>query len=241
MTGSAAVQVPVAMPQVVRDQALSEPNRPFLQEVDGRALAYSEADEEARRWAGALRRLGVVNGDNVAVMLPTSATAVTVWMGLGWLRAVEVPVNTSLRGRFLQHVLSDASARVLIVLEPVPRCDRGGHRLRSCTRSRGGRRQPGAWTDPRFLCPELEGQLVAIQEGPDEWDVGTILYTSGTTGMSKGVLVTWGQLHATAVGSFPLRGPHGQGHHLRTVRPLSCDRKECVLPCRAPRVVGSPP
>ena len=53
-------------------------------------------------------------GDTVAVMLPTSATAVTTWLGIGWGGGLEVPVSTALKGRLLTHVLADSCARVLV-------------------------------------------------------------------------------------------------------------------------------
>lgn len=196
----------LVFPQLVGARAAATPDRTYLREVGGRTLSYQQAHGEALVWAGRFTQLGVGPGDTVAVMLPTCADAVTAWLGLGWLRAVEVPINNALRGRLLTHVLTDSRARVLLtesrylaqLAETLPDCpnievvvlldDAEADMLRT-----------GVVHQADFVASTPP----TPSRGPAADEVGTIMYTSGTTGASKGVLVTWNHLHATSAGSMP--------------------------------------
>lgn len=202
------IEQDLVFPRLVAARAAGTPDRPYLIEVDGRGLTYRETHEEALAWAARFRALGVARGDTVAVMLPTRADGITVWLGLGHLGAVEVPVNNALRGNLLTHVLTDSRARILVtegryldqLADALPaspnielavlldRCDTAA--LLEAVHVAdlpGGESGAACGLDP--LAPD---------------DVGTIMYTSGTTGSSKGVMVTWHHLHATAGGSMPM-------------------------------------
>ena len=195
------------LPDVVSRRAGDDPDRPYLVEVGGRTMSYGAVRDESAEWCARFADLGVAPGDTVAVMLPTSALAVVVWLGLASCRAIEVPVNTALRARFLHHVLVDSRAdvavvstryleQVLDVLDDVPR-------LRKIIVVGDA----GAARDARLVpLADLPAPTITREESSEPlapWDIATIMYTSGTTGASKGVLVPWAQIHATASGSMP--------------------------------------
>ena len=81
------------------------------------ALTYADLVDRAARVAGALAALGVEPGDRVATMLPTGNDYLAAWHAVVWLGAIEVPVNVEYRGSFLEHILRDSGATVLVVHE----------------------------------------------------------------------------------------------------------------------------
>ena len=193
----------LVLPHLLAAQAAQHPGRTFLEEVGGRSVSYGELHRYTLTWADAYRRLDMGPGDRVAVMLPTGIDAVSAWLGLGWLRAWEVPVNTGYVGRMLHYLLEHSRSKLLVTvsdylerlgdvaadlthLETVVVAD--GNDMRNDLPFRVlGRRE--------FLARASPAEDL---DGPGPADIATVMYTSGTTGPSKGVLVPWAQLHATA-------------------------------------------
>ncbi|PPI94005.1 hypothetical protein C5E46_23620 [Nocardia nova] len=181
------------LPAQLRSRAASEPNRPFLQEVSGARATYGETWEGVRNWAEYLRDLGVRPGARVATLLPPSIDAAMIWLALGCLRAVEVPVNPELKGAFLEHVLDDA-APILCLARPEfvdhLRNARPALAVRAVER--------GAWQT-------LSTATMAFDALPMPADIACVIYTSGSTGPAKGVMLDWAQF-ATMADRIPL-GP----------------------------------
>ncbi|HUA70355.1 MAG TPA: AMP-binding protein [Solirubrobacteraceae bacterium] len=171
---------------LIADRAERWPERVAAFADDG-TLTNAEVVQRAARIARGLRRLGVSPGDRVATMLPSSAAYLSVWHGIVWAGAVDVPVNTELKGTFLVHVLRDSGARVLVTE------GRWVERLR-------GSELPdlehlvvvGPLTSEAPVAVTAIGELLAEDPAPvsarEEPDLAHILYTSGTTGASKGVM-----------------------------------------------------
>jgi crotonobetaine/carnitine-CoA ligase len=184
---------------VLAEQAQRSGNDVCLIEAEsGRQVTYRELHEESRRLSGSLRALGVAAGDAVATMLPHSIDTYRIWFGLAQLGALEVPIGTRYRGRMLEHIIRDSGASVLII----------------DGRYAGELKRVLDDSDLRHvrtvLLPDLQsGQVgetptaVTSLRDPGPHDLALVLYTSGTTGPSKGVLVPWGQVHATVTGVFP--------------------------------------
>src|SRR4051794_10206960 len=95
--------------------ASTTPDRPFIQWQDGQPQSYAQFQERVRRLAGGLEDLGVSEGDTVLIMLPNGFEIVEAWLAVNSLGAVQVPINTFLRGAFLQHIVDDSQATVMIV------------------------------------------------------------------------------------------------------------------------------
>ena len=70
--------------------AVDAPDRIFLTDADGVSLTYSQAHVRMLRWCTFFRTRGVVAGDRVATMLPSSSDAVLVWLAISMLRAVSL-------------------------------------------------------------------------------------------------------------------------------------------------------
>ena len=139
----------------------------ILARDDVRALTYRDAAERVSRLAGGLAEIGVGRGDRLAVMSENRLEVVEVFLACAWLGAVFVPVNTALRGEQLRHVLSDSGSLLVLVEEPL------------------------ADLIEDLPCRPIDTIATAVPLPRcelDEGDVSAILYTSGTTGPSKGVL-----------------------------------------------------
>ena len=177
---------PWVISALIADRAERWPERVAAIAEDG-TLTNAEVVERAARIASGLRRLGVSPGHRVATMLPSSAAYLSVWHGIVWAGAVDVPVNTELKGTFLSHVLRDSGAQVLVTEE------RWVERLR-------GAEVPdlrhvvvvGSCANAAAVTMPTLDELLADDPAPmsprEEQDLAHILYTSGTTGPSKGVM-----------------------------------------------------
>ncbi len=121
----------LVLTSLISDWASQTPDRVFMQEVGGSSLTYQQYDETIRRWAEAYRRLRVAPGDRVVTMLPASIKASCAWLGLAWLRAVEVPCNTSYRGRMLSYLAGQSGAKTMVVAkEFLPRLEEVAENLK---------------------------------------------------------------------------------------------------------------
>ena len=78
-------------------------------------LTYEDLVERAARMAGGFAALGARPGDRIATMLPTGNDYLAAWHACIWLGAIEVPVNVEYRGAFLEHILQDSGATILVV------------------------------------------------------------------------------------------------------------------------------
>jgi crotonobetaine/carnitine-CoA ligase len=203
-----------ALPAAVAEHARTAPDTKFLTEVDGESLTYGQAQARADVWSEGLARHGVTAGDTVLSLLPNIADCVCAWLGIAALRAIEVPVHTAAKGRMLSYFANDSRAEVALVGERLlPDLLAVGDQLEHLRtivvlRSPGSTAPlPVAAAPLRLLdsATFLAGCTGLTSSSPPGLsDLATILYTSGTTGPSKGVMVPWGQLWQTATGLNPL-------------------------------------
>jgi crotonobetaine/carnitine-CoA ligase len=213
MSNKAPAESPSYLPQQLADLAALDPGRTFLVEADrGGQYTYGETEREVSRWTARLRALGVAAGDPVLVMLPTSSVATFVWIAIARLRAIEAPANLEYRGHILAHVANNSGAKVAIVTEAalanlidVP------EQLDSLATvvvvdGTLTKREHGSL---QLLAPKDIAGVDEAAGGPGELedprpsDAASLFYTSGTTGVSKGVLVTWKQIDRIAHWYFP--------------------------------------
>jgi len=153
--------------------------------VDGdMRLTYAELGERCRKLVGGLRGLGLANGDRVAILAANSAPYAEAYLAIPAGGLVIVPLNTRHAETELRYALEDAGARVLLT-----------------DRDPGGLAEV---VEDVVSIPDDYGSLVA---GGDEHPLGTdvtsetlagLFYTGGTTGASKGVMLSHGNLIANA-------------------------------------------
>jgi crotonobetaine/carnitine-CoA ligase len=198
-----------ALPVMIAERARQHPDHVFIEEVDGLSLTYAAYDDLIRRWASAYRRLGVASGDRVVTMLPSNVAASCAWLGLAWLRAIEVPCNIEYRGRMLGYLVANAGASTIVIADEF--VDRLVEVADEIPELRTvvvlGDTDCANATPWNVLSVErfLEGLGPADDLAPPHpSDLCALLYTSGTTGNSKGVCFPWAQLYAQAVGFLPI-------------------------------------
>jgi crotonobetaine/carnitine-CoA ligase len=174
-------------------QAAADPDRTFVIAPDGTHHSYLWVDQASDRLAAGLRRLGVGQGDHVAMMLGNDLPIVLTWFALAKLGAIEVPLNTSFKGMSLEYLLQHSDVSVLVVeagyAERFGRFADSVPGLRQALVVGGSDQTPQLpWPTSGFeeiLDVDLD-EPVHIAASPD--DLLAILYTSGTTGHPKGVM-----------------------------------------------------
>lgn len=194
---------------LVRRQAAEQGGRPFVRFEDGQAFTFRSLDAWTDELAGSLAALGVRAGDRVLGLVGNRAESIGMLFAAAKLGAVWVPVNTGLRGAFLQHQLHNAEPRVILVedrLVPNLRDVVAGPVAPEAMVIIGDPATPTPTclgTARRLVFPEL--RALRAPAGftlvtPSPGDVAMIMYTSGTTGPSKGVLMPHGHCYLLGLG-----------------------------------------
>lgn len=161
----------------------TQPEAPLLH-ADGRIWTAVELGRRADACAAALNTFGIGPGDHVAFLLENSADFVASFFGVVRLGAVAVTLNTALRGDSLRYVLEHSDAKVLLVEPELEQFARA--LIPDCPRLERLLVRGGSFDEELSAHGDASPPLVA--RGPGE--TAAILYTSGTTGLPKGVLLT---------------------------------------------------
>jgi len=181
--------------------ALARPGKTHVIFEDGEEWSFADVRRRVIAKAVGLQRLGVKQGDPVAVWLPNGREALLAFYAINYLGAVFVPFNTAYRGNLLAHVVANAGARVMIVHPDL------AARLGEIDRARlevlvaPGRPPADSFGLLAHRFEDLEGgeaDLLPLGRPIDPWDIQSIIYTSGTTGPSKGVLSSYLHLFTNA-------------------------------------------
>jgi carnitine-CoA ligase len=185
--------------------AREQPDKTFAIFADGEQWTYREMQALAIRTANALRALGVKQGERVLVWLPNNADCLRIWFGLNYLGAVFVPINTAYRGSLLEHAIGLSEARLMIAHADL--CPRLKDVDRKAVRELvvlGGAPIPldGISVHPAGALESADTNPPPLERPIAPWDMQSIIFTSGTTGPSKGVMSSYVHLHAMA-GSAP--------------------------------------
>ncbi len=186
---------------IVSRRAGDAPDRPAVRFESG-AVSYAAWDSSANRVANALLAHGVQPGARVAVMLTNRPEYLFAWVGVARAGGVEVPVNTAYKGDLLAYLLEHAQCEALIVerqwLERLAAVVAAVTSLRTVVVVDDASGPEGA--EPSSSVPGVTtlgwsqflaaGRCTAPEVTVTAEDVSAILYTSGTTGPSKGVVLT---------------------------------------------------
>jgi carnitine-CoA ligase len=176
------------MAELVRGKADAHGDRVFAT-IDWRTLTYRELDQLSSRVAANLAAAGIEEGACVASVMFNCVEQVLGWVGSGKAGALWAPLNASLVGDDLAQTLADAQPDILIVdaenavkLAALPRALLDRMRV-YCT----GPALPGLAALPFAALLEGRSALSDRERGPG--DPALILYTGGTTGLPKGVVL----------------------------------------------------
>ncbi len=236
------------LPRILEHQAETRADRPFLSWTDaGEALSFAEVNRRVNSLAHGFAAQGVSKGDKVVIYLPNCLEFVLTWFALTKLGAVEVPVGDIQKGAFLAHQLNLSEARRIVTVsaltERLAEVESDVPLLETCY----------------LIDPDSEGRtelkrvevksFASLDSGRTEnpgvkvtpEDVAAILYTSGTTGWSKGVIMPHSQFFFFAEEDVQLVGLteddvymtgfpffHGNAQFL-TIYPCLIAGAHCVL------------
>lgn len=175
------------------------PEAPFALLDDGRRYSYQDMLDVSARFANALVALGVKPGDRVAVQVEKSIEALMLYLGTVRAGAIFLPLNTAYTPAEIEYFLGDAEP-ALFVCDPAkaaalqPFADRAGAKLETL----------GVWRSPDVSAGTLSDKALAaaarfadVARGAE--DLAAILYTSGTTGRSKGAMLSHDNLASNAL------------------------------------------
>lgn len=191
--------------RILEDKAAAAPDAPFIH-FDGAVQTLGELNGRANRIAAALQELGLRKGDRCAVMMENSTDYIATWLGIFKAGGVEVPMNSAYRGSILVHVLNTAGAGIVVadagfaevLAEALPECPA----VRLCVMrqvGKGGQPERLASVETRDFDRVVAGAPARPAVEVSFSDPACILFTSGTTGPSKGAIISHRQLVAFGV------------------------------------------
>jgi malonyl-CoA/methylmalonyl-CoA synthetase len=173
---------------------LPDPGKTFLETSDGRSLTYRQLLEGTARFAHFLVGRGLEPGDRLAVQVEKSPEAIMLYLAAARAGLVFLPLNTAYTVAELEYFIADAEP-ALVVVDPARReaiaaiAGRRGAGLETLDSQGGGSLAEGA--------RGLPAAFADADRGPD--DLAALLYTSGTTGRSKGAMLTQDNLLSNAL------------------------------------------
>ncbi|WP_395516213.1 malonate--CoA ligase [Pseudorhizobium flavum] len=174
-------------------RSAADPDALFLEALDGRTWSYGDMLEESGRIASALDKLGVRPGDRVAVQVEKSPQALMLYLACVRAGAIYLPLNTAYTLAEIDYFVGDAEPR-LVVCDPRTRegmakvADAHGALVETLDDKGNGTLMERAKAESSAFSDS--------ERGPD--DLAAILYTSGTTGRSKGAMLTHDNLLSNA-------------------------------------------
>jgi malonyl-CoA/methylmalonyl-CoA synthetase len=180
--------------QAIRDRTRSLDQHVFLETGLGCRWTYADMVAHSARFAAALVGLGVVPGDRIAAQVEKSPEALMLYLGAVRAGAIFLPLNTAYTVAEVEYFLTDAAAKI-VVCDParrdalLPVAAKAGVQTVATLDADGA----GTLTD-RLAAGSVT--FVDAIRGPD--DLAAILYTSGTTGRSKGAMLSHGNLVSNA-------------------------------------------
>ena len=188
------------LPYVLERNAREIPDRQCISFEGGESWTYAETLTHAQQSAYALKALGVSAGDLVLLWIPAGPAAIRLWFAINYLGAVFVPFNLDYRGGILEHVLRRSKSKLLLTHpELLPRLvDIDTAEIEKVV-------AVGTLSKPVDIRPKLiESELIGCTENkitkPAElnlWDAQMVIFTSGTTGPSKGVVCSYMHMYTS--------------------------------------------
>ena len=167
--------------------------QPYLVKPDGGVLTYGDFLKMAARYAHAVAAAGVGPGDRIAVQIAKSPEALALYVASVQAGAIFLPLNTAYMPAEVEYFVGNAEPKLVV-------CDPSGREaLAPITENAGAVLETLAADGSGTLSARAEGQPEAfdtVARGPD--DLAAFLYTSGTTGRSKGAMLTHDNLLSNA-------------------------------------------
>ena len=178
------------IPQLIRQSCQRNPQKTFLFFED-QAISYRKFQEDIYRTANWFSRMGINKGDRVCVNLPNCPEFLYVWMGLSHIGAIMVPINVAFKEKEAAYILRHSECAALVgnaeTLRVTRKIQRELPHLKWIISVDG---KPGSSDVVNFSSFRQEEAQLLNPMDLDADDISSIMYTSGTTGPPKGVMVT---------------------------------------------------
>ena len=181
------------IPRIVEIQAHTRPEELAIEFINSTSWTYNDCKSNALATAAELDAQGVSATDHVAVMIDDAELFCRYWLGLSFLGATMVAINTSMRGAVLTHQLNIASAK-FIVTEDIHNKTIAGLALQITNIPARNDNTHAQCSSPEILAGKLPKQSPA--------DTTCIMFTSGTSGPSKGVEMPHAHCVLFAIGTI---------------------------------------
>ena len=165
----------------LRDRFEPSASEIFLDPPGEHSISYGEADELSARFAAALSNHDVKTGDRVVVQVLKSVDAVLLYLACLRVGAIYVPLNPSYTSSEVQFFIDDASPALFV------------HDYETTVEAKAY----AQIEDLAFEARKTDPQSEVVPRAED--DIAAILYTSGTTGGSKGAMLSHGNLASNAI------------------------------------------
>lgn len=178
----------MTVPELLKSASLQVPNREAIFDLS-RRLTYRELDEESDHLASSLAALGIQKGDRVGVCLPNWHETVIIYFAVAKVGAVLVPFNPKYRIHEAQHIIGDTAPKILFVCEDFDQSigiDTISYMVEEIITVRFKKDN----AVPLEKLVERRDNLLPNVEIDSIHDLFCILYTSGSTGLPKGAMIT---------------------------------------------------
>jgi crotonobetaine/carnitine-CoA ligase len=106
---------PETLPAIVNRMARGDPDRVFLQSTDGPSATWAQLQSSMVEWAARFLALGVEPGDVVVTILDSGVEALSAWLGLSGIGAIDAATNPEFRGRMLAYAINNCEPELLVV------------------------------------------------------------------------------------------------------------------------------
>ncbi len=184
---------------LLEHQAAARPDAIYAVFGDTTSWTFAQTLAHARRTAAGLHHAGLRQGDRLLIALPNGPDMLRVWFAANLLGAIAVPVNAAYRGGLLERVATNAEAALIVATADFT--------ARLATINRGSLTSAIVFGPEPAAIPGLELHPASLLDAHGDTpppppapiqphDIQSILYTSGTTGPSKGVMCSYRHIHA---------------------------------------------
>jgi carnitine-CoA ligase len=195
----------------VQMQAKSYGEKEFLSFENGEALTFAALDQLTDQLASGLQELGLKPGDRLLGLMANSRDFILLMIAVHKRRAIFVPINTELKSSFLQHQVENSEPLIVAVDEDLlnrfNEIDLPSLGIKQILTT-GKEQKSGSNSDLSYGIPTTNIEILINSPissnaiaSPAPEDVCTIMYTSGTTGPAKGVLMPQGHCYLFALGT----------------------------------------
>ena len=190
------------LPNILRRAAEAQPDWPFMLHRD-QSLSYADTERLSTQLAHGLRKWGVAKGARVASILDNSPSYVLTLFAAAKLGALNVPINTAARGDLLRYYVQDADCTHVIVQDSYLRvlheaCPGLELPMAVLRTGEAALAEQKLLTWDELLADGEPFREASLDVALNAWDPWLILYTSGTTGPSKGSICP--NAHSLSIG-----------------------------------------